>query len=222
MGEQTATARRCGVRLVGLVVMCLIAGFVVQTGVAFGIAAFGPTADSMFNGDTIESFAALRDDPGWGYAVDLQRRGSRAICIEPVEPWESRMTIPGPGIPSWAVHPPANFSSTYTTRAFGWPLLTWRGLEITPYWIPTSLNPNSQITHMGSPPRHPLPTIPIPLNTLANSAFYGVIIAGVWLIASTARRMWRGRFKPGSCTHCGYALAGLPSTGHCPECGRER
>ena len=71
--------------------------------------------------------------------------------------------------------------------------------------------------------RHQMESVqPIPLNTLANSAFYGVIVAGMWLVASTARRAWRGRFKPGTCTHCGYALAGLPSAGPCPECGRER
>jgi len=69
-----------------------------------------------------------------------------------------------------------------------------------------------------------IPLRPILLGIVANSAFYGLFFASIWLVF---RRIWRlltgakkrERFKRGECFRCGYPLGDL---GRCPECGTQR
>lgn len=230
MVERTATARRRGVRLVAMVVACLTAGLVLQTLVAIGIVRYGATAQRFVQTGMVPEVQRTRWGDGVLTIIWINTAGMQHYCAvmtnHPVSARDLVLTEPSSrpaALPRWVALPPSDNHDLWYTGAFGWPLQSCRGHNADALkfqgWgaLPAAWQEGLGLF------RHELESLrPIPLNTLANSAFYGVIVAGVWLIARTACRRWRSRFRPGTCTHCGYALAGLPAAALCPECGQAR
>lgn len=201
------------------VLVCLFLGCVSQALVAFGLAAFGPEQETGFS---FSGFPAMRVFEGNLFEVyDRSVPPNETIHISllgPARPADHQYQAT---VPAWAEYPTTQHSNMWTTRAFGWPLVSCCGSG--PFYEdPSAPHAESSLMNFSWLPLHPLPTRPIGLSTLTNSAFYGVIVAGIWLIARTARRSWRRRYRVGVCAHCGYALAGLPAVAPCPECGGER
>ena len=223
MGEKVTTTRRRGGRLVVPVVMCLIAGFVVQTLVAFGSARFGATASDIYSAGRLAQTASIEryDGAAVVYRGSLWGVHAFLVVLRPEFPAEKIQTMGR--IPSWVALPAIRGYGRWPTMGFGWPLPSWQGNEGgLLVAVPIVRQPRTWQRRLGLQ-RHDLQSVrPIPINTLINSAFYGLLISPLWLAVIKARRAWRRRSRPGTCTHCGYALAGLPAAARCPECGRER
>lgn len=61
-----------------------------------------------------------------------------------------------------------------------------------------------------------LPVVPIWSGFIVNTLIYAAPIALLWMVPRAVRRFLRR--QRGTCTACGYDLAGLPAGSICPEC----
>lgn len=204
------------------VVACLVAGLVVQSLVVWGITALGPTEREVPADRVGGSTVVVPRGVGLSFVSQGSYRGLHWVAITPLGSREISGPIAMADLPEWTDYPPVGSRMQHTTLAFGWPLPAWRGS-----WVLT------RVHVIRSPPewwerclgldRHPLGDVQaIPLNIFINSAFYGLFVVPLWRVGAKVRRAWRRWLRPGTCTHCGYALAGLPAAARCPECGRER
>lgn len=65
---------------------------------------------------------------------------------------------------------------------------------------------------------HAVRTSVLPLQMTMNGIFYGLLIAGTWLVFKRLVVYFTRRGNGTTCAKCGYALQGLRSS-VCPECG---
>jgi hypothetical protein len=120
-----------------------------------------------------------------------------------------------PMLALWGEIPAARVQSTTPTPGGGPASLTYLGGRL--------------LTYRGAPSRGPVagepPLLfhPIWPGFLANSAFYAVVLMGLYWALVVPRRFVRevGRLRRGCCVACGYDL-GFDFVPGCPECGWRR
>jgi hypothetical protein len=72
----------------------------------------------------------------------------------------------------------------------------------------------AQFALLAPPGAREIPIQPIWFGFVADTIFYAVLSAGLWMSFLVARN--RRRWKKGNCPRCAHPLAGAP---RCPECG---
>jgi hypothetical protein len=110
--------------------------------------------------------------------------------------------------------PPNSALGAQKVRAYGFPVLSLRTEHFTSYADRDSAGWRAGLPAPWSPGRT-LPLIPCWSGLLADSAFFGAILAALWYVPAMARRTWRRHRR--LCVQCGYpSVVGQ----QCPECGQ--
>lgn len=232
-----AHARRKRVRAAAVAAGFLVAGLVCSTVIAWSIEIVSAWQASQSRG--ISKLPGVRvgvpdasTPEGVLYAIDIRRFGRREWTIDRAlapPPSQSTVLMQPPSVPRrtppwWVRLPELGDGRGLSTAAAGIPLVCMAS-ETDRQAISTGSNSGAMSMRYQQCwawlIRKPgllvvIPLRPIWPNLLADSAFFGFILASPFVIQS--RRRTR-RLRRGLCPRCAYDLQGEP-TRPCPECGR--
>ncbi len=201
-----------------VIASCLCCGALLTVAVAWAGILWGPFPTLVLPGDHVWQMP-VRD--GWPARPDTVFRSSSLF----IEGWVCHATEPNAVSGMEKGWHQSVLGAGWPMAALEWDLWAeqtggridanqWRGRwDISRSPVPTS-----------NEPRDWLPTRPMWLGLLVDSAVWGVVslcmLSLGWWVA-VGRRQWSRR-RRGACLACGYDLRGVAGAVVCPECGAAR
>jgi len=231
--------RRSAARLLIAAAVSLVLGLTVSVAVAVGFALLGtvsqqPPAVAVLKGGLIQPASGdenvawseiLRD---WGAPVtdcSIRLSGVRGMGV--AETWSQFSLWKRQG-GAWKVD---QLGGAWHYRT-GWPLKVLHRRTATavghpvsmvappmPAWAAPKWLTRATYIRGTLNPSPPVPLGLLPLGLAINTAFFGALAFGAYVVLGPGRRLMR--IRRGLCPSCCYDLAGLAAGAVCPECGKQ-